>query len=52
MVEVLEMCGDELTRENIVKQATNLKDVIVDLALPRISLNTTRPITAGSSNFR
>jgi ABC-type branched-subunit amino acid transport system substrate-binding protein len=41
MVKVLEMCGDELTRENVMKQATNLKDEIVDLALPGISLNTT-----------
>ena len=41
MVKVLEMCGDELTRENVMKQATNLKDVVLDLALPGISINTT-----------
>ena len=41
MVKVLEMCGDELTRENIMKQATNLKDVVLDLLLPGISINTT-----------
>ena len=41
MVKVLEMCGDELTRENVMKQATNLKDVVLDLLLPAISINTT-----------
>ena len=41
MVKVLEMCGDDLTRENVMKQATNLKDVVLDFALPGISINTT-----------
>jgi len=37
---VLEKCGDELTRENVMKQATNLKNVTGDLTLPGMSLNT------------
>jgi branched-chain amino acid transport system substrate-binding protein len=41
MAGVLEMCGDELTRENAIKQATNLKDVVGDLTLPGMSLSTT-----------
>jgi branched-chain amino acid transport system substrate-binding protein len=41
MVHVLKQCGDDLTRENILKQATNLKDVRLDLALPGIVNNTT-----------
>jgi len=41
MVHVLKQCGDDLTRENIIKQATNLKDVRLDLALPGIVNNTT-----------
>jgi ABC-type branched-subunit amino acid transport system substrate-binding protein len=41
MAGVLEMCGDELTRENVMKQATNLKDVVGDLTLPGMSLSTT-----------
>jgi branched-chain amino acid transport system substrate-binding protein len=36
LIEVLKRCGDELTRENVMKQATNLKDVQLDLALPGI----------------
>jgi branched-chain amino acid transport system substrate-binding protein len=41
MVHVLNQCGDDLTRENVLKQATNLKDVQLDLALPGIAGNTT-----------
>jgi len=41
MVHVLRQCGDDLTRENILKQATSLKDVQLDLALPGIALSTT-----------
>jgi branched-chain amino acid transport system substrate-binding protein len=40
MVKVLEMCGDDLTRENVMKQATNFKDVVLDLTLPGMSINT------------
>ncbi|THD70435.1 MAG: branched-chain amino acid ABC transporter substrate-binding protein [Bradyrhizobium sp.] len=41
MIYVLEKCGDDLTRENIMKQATSLKNVELDLALPGIRANTT-----------
>jgi branched-chain amino acid transport system substrate-binding protein len=41
MVHVLQQCGDNLTRENVMKQATNLRDVQLDLALPGIVGNTT-----------
>ena len=41
MVRVLNQCGDDLTRENVLKQATSLKDVQLDLALPGITINTT-----------
>jgi ABC-type branched-subunit amino acid transport system substrate-binding protein len=41
MVHVLKQCGDDLTRENVLKQATNLKNVQADLALPGMSANTT-----------
>jgi hypothetical protein len=39
-VHVLERCGDDLTRENVMKQATSLKDVPGDLTLPGIAINT------------
>src|SRR5579871_2755780 len=41
MVHVLKQCGDDLTRENVMKQATNLKNVQSDLALPGMTPTTT-----------
>jgi branched-chain amino acid transport system substrate-binding protein len=40
LVHVLQQCGDDLTRENVMKQATSLKNVVIDLALPGIVANT------------
>ncbi|MEA2897818.1 MAG: branched-chain amino acid transport system substrate-binding protein [Bradyrhizobium sp.] len=40
MVQVLKQCGDELTRENVMKQATNLKDLELGMLLPGIKINT------------
>jgi len=40
MVQVLKQCGDNLTRENVMKQAANLKDFTSDMLLPGISVNT------------
>jgi hypothetical protein len=48
---VLKQCKDNLTRENIMAQAANLKNVPLSLLLPGITLNTTpqdfRPIKDG-----
>src|ERR1700730_9046517 len=41
MAHVLKQCGDDLTRENVMRQATNLKNVEFDLALPGMKANTT-----------
>ncbi len=40
LVKVLQMCGDNLTRENIMKQAANLKDFRTEVLLPGIKINT------------
>jgi branched-chain amino acid transport system substrate-binding protein len=40
MVKVIEMCGDNLTRENIMKQAASLKDFAPDTLLPGVKINT------------
>lgn len=40
LIHVLQQCGDNLTRENVMKQAASLKDVKLDLALPAILANT------------
>jgi branched-chain amino acid transport system substrate-binding protein len=40
MVEVLKRCGDTLTRAEVIKQASNLKNVSFPLNLPGIAFNT------------
>src|SRR5476649_1840551 len=40
MVKVIEMCGDNLTRENVMKQAASLKDFTPDTMLPGVKINT------------
>ena len=40
LVAVLKACGDNLTRENIMKQAANLHDVKLPMLLPGITLST------------
>lgn len=51
LVVVLKQCKDNLTRENIMAQAANLKNVPLSLLMPGITLNTTpqdfRPIKDG-----
>jgi len=39
-VQVLKQCSDELTRENVMKQAANLHDFTVPMLLPGITINT------------
>src|SRR5271156_3501397 len=40
LIHTLKQCGDDLTRENVMKQATSLKNVELDLLLPGIRANT------------
>ena len=40
VVQVLKQCGDELTRENVMRQAANLQDFELGLLLPGIKINT------------
>jgi branched-chain amino acid transport system substrate-binding protein len=40
LVKVLEMCGDDLTRANVMKQAASLKDFVPDTLLPGVKINT------------
>ena len=40
LVQVLKQCGDDLTRENVMKQAANLKDLKLGMLLPGITVNT------------
>ncbi len=40
MVQVLKQCGDNLTRENVMKQAASLKGFAPDTLIPGITINT------------
>jgi branched-chain amino acid transport system substrate-binding protein len=40
LVQVLKQCGDNLTRENVMKQAASLKDFSPPMMLPGIKINT------------
>jgi branched-chain amino acid transport system substrate-binding protein len=40
LVQVLKQCGDNLTRENVMRQAANLKDFETGVGLPGIRINT------------
>ena len=37
---MLKQCGDNLTRENVMRQAANLKNVELDMLMPGIKVNT------------
>jgi hypothetical protein len=45
-VQVLRQCGDDLTRENLMRQVTSLKGFVPSLALPGMS------ITTGPNDYR
>ena len=40
IVQVLKQAGNDLSRENIMRQATNLRDLEVPMLLPGIKVNT------------
>jgi branched-chain amino acid transport system substrate-binding protein len=39
-LQVLRQCGKDVTRENIMKQAANLKDLMIPTLLPGVVVNT------------
>jgi hypothetical protein len=38
--QILKQCGDDLSRENIIKQAKSLKSLVLPTALPGVLINT------------
>lgn len=42
LAEVLRRCGDDLTRDNVMRQATSLSDVSLPLLAPGVTINTGR----------
>jgi len=41
IVEILKNCGDDLSRENLIRQATNIRGVQLPLFLPGLTINVT-----------
>ena len=39
IVEVLKNCGEDLSRENVMKQATNINDLQLPLFIPEVKIN-------------
>ena len=54
MMQVLKQCGNDLSRENIMKQAANLKDLEIPMLLPGIKVNTspTNSTRSGRCSWR
>jgi branched-chain amino acid transport system substrate-binding protein len=40
LIHTLKLCGDDLTRENVMRQAANIKDLELPMMLPGIKINT------------
>lgn len=40
MVQILKQCGDDVSRENVIRQAANLKNLELPMLLPGIKVNT------------
>src|SRR5207237_7378079 len=52
VVHVLKACGDDLTRENVMKQAASIKDLELGGLLPGINVNTSPTDFASLSQLR
>lgn len=50
LVHVLKQAGNNLTRENIMKQATSIKDLRIDTLLPGILINTS-PVDSAKPDY-
>jgi ABC-type branched-subunit amino acid transport system substrate-binding protein len=50
--QIIKQCGNDLSRENIIKQAKNLKDVVIPTVLPGIKVNTTEKSNMDFSQMR
>jgi branched-chain amino acid transport system substrate-binding protein len=40
LIQVLKQCGDDLSRDNVMRQAANLRDLRLGMLLPGITINT------------
>jgi branched-chain amino acid transport system substrate-binding protein len=52
MIHVLQACGDDLTRENIMKQAASISSLQLEGLLPGITINTSATNFAPIKQFQ
>jgi branched-chain amino acid transport system substrate-binding protein len=50
--QIIKQCGNDLSRENIIRQARNLRDVVLPTALPGIKINTSDKINTDFTQMR
>jgi branched-chain amino acid transport system substrate-binding protein len=50
--QLIKQCGNDLSRENIIKQAKNLRDVELPMLLPGIKINTSDKINMDFTQMR
>ncbi|HEX9591212.1 MAG TPA: ABC transporter substrate-binding protein [Bradyrhizobium sp.] len=50
--QIIKQCGNDLSRENIIKQAKNLRDVVLPTVLPGIKINTSDKINMDFTQMR
>jgi branched-chain amino acid transport system substrate-binding protein len=50
--QLIKQCGDDLSRENIVKQAKNFRDVVVPTVQPGIKVNTSDKVNMNFTQMR
>lgn len=50
--QIIKQCGNDLSRENIIKQAKNLKGVVLPTALPGVLVNTSESVNQNFTQMR
>jgi len=50
--QLIKQCGDDLSRENIIKQARSFHDVVLPTVLPGIKINTSNKINMNYTQMR
>ncbi|MES2752970.1 MAG: ABC transporter substrate-binding protein [Pseudomonadota bacterium] len=50
--QIIKQCGNDLSRENILKQAKNLKNIVLPSALPGVLVNTSESVNQDFTQMR
>ncbi|MFX8899336.1 hypothetical protein ABTN01_19730, partial [Acinetobacter baumannii] len=50
--QIIKQCGNDLSRENILKQAKNLKNIALPTVLPGVLVNTSESVNQDFTQMR